>query len=95
MHFPRLQDVNLEPLWEEEINHKLALKHSLLFSTVDDVKRCIVEETTLADALNYLSKLPLDYPVNIVDVGVVDVDAGLSEISGQLAQFPRFVFHKQ
>ena len=44
MHFPRLQDVNLDPLWEEEINHKLALKHSLLFSMIDDVKTCIVEE---------------------------------------------------
>ena len=67
MHFPRLQDVNLEPLWEEEVNHKLALKHSLLFSVVDEVKTCIVEEETLPDALNYLAKLSLDYPVNIVD----------------------------
>ena len=67
MHFPRLQDVNLDPLWEEEINHKLAIKHSLLFSMVDEVKTCIVEESTLGDALNYLSKLSLDYPVNIVD----------------------------
>ena len=69
MHFPRLQDVNLEPLWEEEINHKLALKHSLLFSMIDDEKRCVVEEETLPDALNYLSKLSLDYPVNIADKG--------------------------
>ncbi|MGB5506168.1 MAG: GspE/PulE family protein [Sulfurovum sp.] len=67
MHFPRLQDVNLDPLWEEEINHKLALKHALLFSMVDDVKTCIVEKETLADALNYLAKLSVDYPVNIVD----------------------------
>jgi general secretion pathway protein E len=67
MHFPRLQDVNLEPLWEEEINHKLALKHSLLFSMINDEKRCIVEEGALADALNHLSKLSLDYPINIVD----------------------------
>jgi len=67
MHFPRLQDVNLEPLWEEEINHKLALKHSLLFSMVDDARTCIVEQETLADALNYLSKLSLNYPVYIVD----------------------------
>ena len=44
MHFPRLQDVNLDPLWEEEINHKLALKHSLLFAMVDNVKTCIVEK---------------------------------------------------
>ncbi len=67
MHFPRLQDVNLDPLWEEEINHKLAIKHALLFSMIDDVKTCIVEEKTLGDALNYLSKLSLDYPITIVD----------------------------
>ncbi len=67
MHFHRLQDVNLDPLWEEEINHKLALKHSLLFSMVDNVKTCIVEENTLGDALNYFAKISLDYPINIVD----------------------------
>ena len=67
MQFPRLDDVNLEPLWEEGINHKLALKHSLLFSEINGVKTAIVEEETLADALNYLAKLSLDYPVNILD----------------------------
>ncbi len=67
MYFPRLQDVNLEPLWEEEINHKLATKHALLFSEIDGVKTCIVEEATLGEALNYFSKLSLDYPVSIVD----------------------------
>jgi len=67
MHFPRLQDVNLDPLWEEGTNHKLALKHSLLFSMVDEEKRCIVKEEALADALNYLAKLSLNYPVIIVD----------------------------
>ena len=67
MHFPRLQDVNLEPLWEEEINHKLAIKHSLLFTELDGVKTSIVEEETLGDALNYFSKLSLDYPISIVD----------------------------
>ena len=67
MQFPRLEDVNLEPLWEEEINHKLALKHSLLFSEINGIKTAIVEEETLADALNYLAKLSLNYPVNILD----------------------------
>jgi len=67
MKFPRLEDVNLEPLWEEEINHKLALKHSLLFSEINGIKTAIVEEETLADALNYLAKLSLNYPVNILD----------------------------
>jgi len=67
MKFPRLEDVNLEPLWEEEINHKLALKHSLLFSEINGIKTAIVEEETLPDALNYLAKLSLNYPVNILD----------------------------
>jgi len=67
MEFSRLQDVNLEALWEEEINHKLAIKHALLFSTVEGKKASIVEEKSLAEALNYLSKLDLDYPIYLVD----------------------------
>ncbi len=67
MQFPRLTDVNLEPLWEEEINHKLALKHALLFTSIEGVKTCIVEKNTLGDALNYLAKLSLDYPVTMID----------------------------
>ncbi len=67
MHFPRLKDVNLEPLWEEEINHRVALKHSLLFATIEGVKTCIIQQETLGDALNYLSKLSLDYPITLVD----------------------------
>jgi len=67
MHFLQLQDVNLEPLWEETINHKIALKHALLFSTVEGESCCVVQEETLADALNYLAKLSIDYPVIMVD----------------------------
>ena len=68
MQFPLLQDVNLEPLWEEEINHKLALKHDLLFSAIDGVKTAIVEQNTLSDSLNYLSKLDLNYPISLLDI---------------------------
>jgi general secretion pathway protein E len=67
MHFPRLKDVNLEPLWEDDVNHKLSIKHSLLFSEINGVKTCIVEEKSLGDALNYFSKVQLDYPVSIID----------------------------
>ena len=67
MHFPRLQDVNLEPLWEEEINHKLALKHALLFAEVNGISTAIVEQETLGESLNHFAKLSLSYPVNLVD----------------------------
>jgi general secretion pathway protein E len=67
MYFPHLQDVNLEPLWDEEINHKLAIKHSLLFATHEEQSICVVEQSTLAEALNYFSKLSLTYPIYTVD----------------------------
>ena len=68
MKFPRLQDVNLEPLWEDSINHKLAIRHSLLFSTIDGVDTVIVEDGTLSDSLNHLSQLGLEYPICILDL---------------------------
>jgi general secretion pathway protein E len=67
MHFPRLDDVNLEPLWDDEINHKLAIKHDLLFSTINTINTAIVSEKTLSLALNYFSKLSLNYPINMID----------------------------
>ena len=67
MHFPRLQDVNLEPLWEEDINHKLAIKHSLLFAEVNAIPTAIVTQERLNEALNHLSKLALSYPINLID----------------------------
>ncbi|MEA2028865.1 MAG: GspE/PulE family protein [Campylobacterota bacterium] len=67
MQIPKLVDVNLEPLWEDELDHKLAIKHSLLFSTVEDQKISITKSSTLAFALNHLAKLSIDYPLHLVD----------------------------
>jgi general secretion pathway protein E len=67
MQFPQLKDVNLEPLWEEEINHKVATRHGLLFSVIEGEKRAIVERESMAQALNYLAKIGLGYPVTVVD----------------------------
>lgn len=67
MKFAQLKDVNLEPLWEEGINHKLALRHSLLFAIVEGEKSAIIEETQISDALNYLAKLDLGYVIYQVD----------------------------
>ncbi len=67
MHSPHLEDVNLEPLWLEEIDHKLAMKHSLLFSTVDSAGSAITTEERLSEGLNHFSKLRLNYPIYLVD----------------------------
>jgi len=67
MQIPQLRDVNLEPFWNEEIDHKLAMRHSLLFSVLEGKKSAIVEEETLSEALNYFAKLTLGYPLCLVD----------------------------
>jgi len=67
MQFPQLIDVNLEPLWEEDINHKVATRHGLLFSVIEGEKRAIVERENMPQALNYLAKIGLGYPVSVVD----------------------------
>jgi len=72
MKFNELLDVDLEPLWEDGVDHKLAIKHSLLFATVDNESVVVVENKTLANALNYLSKLDFDYPIYLVDTGSFD-----------------------
>ncbi len=67
MKFPFLENVNLDPLWKEDIDHKLAIKHSLLFTVIDGKEVGISKEDALADALNHLSRQNLQYPVYILD----------------------------
>jgi general secretion pathway protein E len=67
MNLTQLIDVDLEPLWEDEIDHKLAIKHSLLFSIVDGEKSAILKRELISEALNHLSKLNLSYQLYIVD----------------------------
>jgi len=67
MQLPMLEDVNLEPLVEEEINFKEALKHNLLFSTINGQKVAIVKRDTLAEALNHKARIENDYKVYLTD----------------------------
>lgn len=67
MQIPKLVDVNLEPLWEDEIDHKLSIRHALLFSTLEEKKVSITKSSSLASALNFLAKLSIDYPLYLVD----------------------------
>jgi len=67
MQLPQLNDVDLEAYLDEGIDHKLALKHGLLFALVQELPTAIVREATLSDGLNHLAKLDLDWPVYLVD----------------------------
>jgi general secretion pathway protein E len=67
MRFPFLENVNLEPFWSEEIDHRLALKHALLFAKIDGENVAIMHQEKLTEALNHHSVLHLDYSICLVD----------------------------
>ena len=68
MNIKQLIDVDLEPLWEEEVDHKLAMRHSLLFAMVDNEKTAIIEKGSISEGLNYFSRLRLSYQICMVDI---------------------------
>ena len=69
MRLPLLENVDLAPHWNEEINNKLAMKHNLLFANVQNKPCAAVQRSTLASSLNYFAKLDMDYPIIELDEG--------------------------
>ncbi|MBU1667248.1 GspE/PulE family protein [bacterium] len=69
IQLPFLENIDLEPLWSEEVDNKLAMKHYLLFANIHNHATAIVQRETLATALNHLSKLNIDYPIAELDNG--------------------------
>jgi general secretion pathway protein E len=67
MQIPRLNQINLDPLWLEELDHKLAMKHFLLFSTHEGQPIALLHPEHIAEGLNHLAKLGLEFPVYILD----------------------------
>jgi len=67
---PLLENVDLEPHWNEEIDNKLAMKQHLLFANVQKNPCAVVQKSTLPIALNHLSKLDIDYPIIVYDTSL-------------------------
>lgn len=67
MDIKKLQRDDLEPLAEEGIDYRLAIKNHLLFSKIENENIVVLNENYLSDALNYLSKLSVDYDVYRAD----------------------------
>ena len=69
MRLPFLEDIDIDPIWNDEIDNKLAMQHHLLFANVQDKVCAVVQKETLSEALNHLAKLDIDYPVVELDSG--------------------------
>ena len=67
LRLPLLENVNLEPHWNEEIDNRLSLKHALLFANIENEPSAVVKKSSLAQALNHFSKLNIDYPIVELD----------------------------
>jgi len=69
MAWKRFEHVDLEPWWVESIDQKKAIRHRLLFTRAEGQAYAVVEEESMAEALNHLAKLDLD-----VEIAVADTD---------------------
>ena len=63
IQIPRLEGLDLEPWWSEEIDHRTAMKHHLLFADYEGEHCAILHPEHLAEGLNQLARLGLDLPV--------------------------------
>ncbi|ADV45318.1 type II secretion system protein E (GspE) [Nitratifractor salsuginis DSM 16511] len=67
MRIPQLKDRDFEPWWSEEIDHKTALKHHLLFALIDEKPVAILHPEHMAEGLNQLARLGLKIPAYQTD----------------------------
>ncbi len=67
MQLPILEDVNLEPLIEDDIDFRQALKHNLLFAKIGRDKIATTNRENLAMALNYKARIGNEYKLYLLD----------------------------
>ena len=67
MRIPRLEQVDLEPLWLEDIDHRTAMRRHLLFALLDGHPIALLHPEHLAEGLNQLARMGLEFPLYQAD----------------------------
>jgi len=67
MQLPILEHVNLEPLIEDGIDYRQAMKHGLLFATIGKEKAAILSKDNLAGAMNHKARIGNEYKMYMLD----------------------------
>ena len=65
---PKIEGVDLEPLWLDEIDHRLAMKHYLLFAQYEDRDIAILHPEHISDGLNHLARVGLEFDIYETDI---------------------------
>ncbi len=67
LDIPIIKDIDLYPEVVEDVNSDLSVKYGVLFSSIEDEIYTILSQDNLSNALNFLSKYNLNYPLLHVD----------------------------
>ena len=67
LNIPVIQDVDLFPEPIEGIDLNVSIKNYVLFSQIEAKTTTILSKSHLGEALDFLSKAPLDFPMAMVD----------------------------
>ena len=67
LKIPHLENVDLKPYWEEEIDHRAALRHFLLFAYYEGDIIAVLHPEHQAEGLNQLARMGLDFPLFVAD----------------------------
>ena len=65
---PRIEGVDLEPLWSDDIDHRLSMKHYLLFAKYKGKEIAVLHPEHISDGLNHLARLGLEYMIYETDI---------------------------
>ncbi len=64
---PRFRELDLYPEILDDVDIELAIKNRLLFTNIDGKVYAVIDPESIADSLNYYSKLTLKIPVAVLD----------------------------
>jgi general secretion pathway protein E len=65
---PKIERVDFVADWMEDIDHRLAMKHYLLFAEYEGKKLAVLHPEHISDGLNHLARLGLEYEVCETDI---------------------------
>jgi general secretion pathway protein E len=67
LNIPKIENVDFEPIWLEDVDIKLALKYYVLFSVHEDNTIVIVTLDHIELSLDFLAKVETQYPIYQTD----------------------------
>ena len=72
MNISKITNINLMPVWDEEIDVKLALKYFVLFSRHEETNIILISDKHIETSLEYLSKMNFEHTLYLLEDDLFD-----------------------